>query len=279
MDNLRIDPTRAKINWQIHAPIPSERGNNETWGALIGHGAEHGIISRARGPARMLVDEGYESLWAPQAIGRGVMLIDPLLALATAAAVTDTVELGTAVLQVPLYHTSDLAHRVLSLHQLCGDRLSLGVGPGSTEHDFTAFGRDYSTRFRDFGAAMQQLRVPLASGKHGETDLTPWPTTRGGPRVLYGTWGAGVERAATAYDGWIASAHYRTPEEVVAALGRYREAGGKRAIVSTIQLPGGSDMGEVAQKLSWFAEAGFDDAVVFLLPGGPTPKEVRALVR
>ena len=126
---------------------------------------------------------------------------------------------------------------------------------------------------------MQQLRVTLASGKHGETDLTPWPTTRGGPRVLYGTWGVGVERAATAYDGWIASAHYRTPEEVVAALGRYREAGGKRAIVSTIQLPGGSDMGEVAQKLSWFAEAGFDDAVVFLLPGGPTPKEVRALVR
>ena len=42
--------------------------------------------------ARMLVDEGYESLWVPQAIGRGSMLIDPLLALSTAAAVTDRVE-------------------------------------------------------------------------------------------------------------------------------------------------------------------------------------------
>ena len=228
--------------------------------------------------ARMLVDEGYESLWVPQAIGRGSMLIDPLLALATAAAVTDDVELGTAVLQVPLYHPTDLAHRVLSLYQLCGNRLSLGVGPGSTEHDFVAFGREYSNRFRDFASAMQQLRVTLASGKYGETDLTPWPTTAGGPRLLYGTWGAGVERAAAEYDGWIASAHYRTPQEVVSALGRYREAGGKRAIVSTIQLPAGSDLGEAEQKLTLFSEAGFDDAVVFPLPGGPTPKEVRALV-
>jgi hypothetical protein len=64
----------------------------------------------------------------------------------------------------------------------------------------------------------------------------------------------------------------------VAALGRDREAGGKRAIVSTIQLPAGSDLRDVEQKLSLFSEAGFDDAIVFPLPGGPTPQEVRALV-
>lgn len=76
--------------------------------------------------AERLVAAGFESLWTPQVIGRGPLVPDPFVTLAAAAAVTTGVELGTATVQVPLHHPVDLAHRVLSLQALCGDRLTLG---------------------------------------------------------------------------------------------------------------------------------------------------------
>lgn len=228
--------------------------------------------------AKRYAGEGFDSLWMAQAIGRGFMIPDPFVALATAATATKDVELGTAILQLPLYQTTDLAHRILSLMQICGERLTLGVGAGSTEIDFLAFERDYAQRFKAFNSTLSTLRTLLAEGKNETGDLTPWKTTAGGPPLLLGSWGAGVERAAKNFDGWIASAHYRTPDQVVAALRQYRAVGGKRAIVSTIQLTADHDLGQTKDILHRFAEAGFDDAVVLLRPGGPRPAEVRALV-
>ena len=65
--------------------------------------------------ARRLTGEGFESLWIPQVIGRGFLVPDPFVTLAVAATATEGVEVGTATVQVPLYHPADLAHRVLSL--------------------------------------------------------------------------------------------------------------------------------------------------------------------
>ncbi len=126
---------------------------------------------------------------------------------------------------------------------------------------------------------MGELRRIFADGKLGEVDLSPWAAVRGGPPMLLGAWGGnGVERAAKSYSGWIASAAYRTPAEVIAALQRFRGAGGRRAIVSTIQLGASTDLGATRDVLGAFATAGFDDAVVMLMPGGPTAAHVRRLV-
>jgi alkanesulfonate monooxygenase SsuD/methylene tetrahydromethanopterin reductase-like flavin-dependent oxidoreductase (luciferase family) len=228
--------------------------------------------------ARTYAGEGFSSLWAAQAIGRGFMMTDPLLALTVAATVAGQLEIGTAVLQAPLYHPMDLAHRVFSLQQICGDRLVLGIGAGSTALDFAAVDRPYDTRFRDFDRAASDLRAILAEGRRGEANLSPWPAVRGGPPMFLGSWGRGVERAAREFDGWIASAHYRSTDEVCAAAARYRACGGGRCIVSTIQVGGDTDLGELRDKLGRFAEAGFDDAVVMILPGGPSPAAVRSLV-
>lgn len=247
-------------------------------GALLGPVVDASDPDALANQARLYVAEGFESLWSAQAIGRGAMYTDPFVALSVAAAVTEKVELGTAVVQVPLYHPADLAHRVLSLRQVAGDRLLLGVGAGSTQNDFDAFGRDYASRFQALNASVEVLRQLFEDGRAGETDLSPWPAVLGGLPLLLGSWGNGVARAAASYDGWIASAHYRTPEQVVDALGGYRAAGGKRAVVSTILLGAGTDLGETGDLLGRFAEAGFDDAVVMLLPGGPSAAEVRRLV-
>lgn len=250
-------------------------------GALLGPVLDTGPTELAD-QARALEAARFESLWTAQAIGRGFMITDPLIALAVAAAVTNTVELGTAIVQLPLYHPTDLAHRVLSLQQIAGSRLILGVGAGSTENDFDAFERDFRVRFREFDESLVELEVALETGANATAELSPWPSVVGGPAVYYGTWGAGVERAAREFSGWIASGHYRTPTELSDALQRYREACGDeagRAVVSTIQLPASRSLNEVADLLGRFDEMGFDDAVVMFLPGGVAPEEVRALVK
>lgn len=222
--------------------------------------------------ARRLVGAGFESLWTPQVIGRGFPVPDPFVTLAVAATATEGVEVGTATLQVPLHHPADLAHRILSLLSVCGDRLTLGVSPGSTEADYALFGRDYAARFRTFDENLARLRVLLDQGLD---DLGPDAAV---PPLLLGSWGAKVERAAREFDGWLASGYRRTPEEIIAAHGRFRAAGGRRAIVCAVPVSGRDDLGPVGEQLHRYAEAGFDDAVVLFQPGGPDPERVRALL-
>lgn len=247
-------------------------------GALLGPvtaPAEPDFLARQ---ARMLQAAGYSSLWSAQAIGRGFMITDPFVALSVAAAVTDRVELGTAVVQASLYHPADLAHRVLSLSQVAGDRLILGVGAGSTEADFRLYDRDYPKRFATFRGMLDPLRGFLQTGSHEGRSLSPWSPVLGRVKLFLGTWGKGVEEAARSFDGWIASGHYRTPPEVAEALQRYRAAGGGRAIVSTLILNADTDTGELRERLQAFAAAGFDDAVVMFQPGAPGIDVVRGLI-
>jgi alkanesulfonate monooxygenase SsuD/methylene tetrahydromethanopterin reductase-like flavin-dependent oxidoreductase (luciferase family) len=248
-------------------------------GALLGPILDAEAAHALPEQARALVGAGYESLWSAHAVGRGFMLTDPLIALTAAATVTEHVEIGTAVLQLPLYAPGDVAHRVFSLMQICGRRLLLGVGAGSTQKDFATVGASYAARFRTFSASLATLRELFADGRSGDVALTPWPAVAGGPPILLGSWGQGVEAAASEFDGWVASAAYRTTDQVIEALIRYRRSGGKRAIVSTIQLSGATDLGRLREQLERFAQSGFDDAVVMFLPGAPTPERVRALVR
>lgn len=152
------------------------------------------------------------------------------------------------------------------------------IGAGSTEQDTAAYGRSFDTRFKDFNTSLAVLREIFANGGYADGQLSPWPEVAGGPPVFFGTWGSGVERAARSFDGWIASGHYRSVDEVNTALQLYRAAGGGRAIVSTIQVGADTDLGELKTKLERFAAAGFDDAVVMLLPGAPSPAVIRKLV-
>lgn len=228
--------------------------------------------------SRRLVGAGFESLWIPQVVGRGFLVPDPFVALAVAATATEGVELGTATVQVPLHHPADLAHRVLSLLSVCGDRLTLGVSPGSTATDSAAYDRDHAARFRTFDENLARLRVLLAHGRDEHADLAPAATAAGGPPLLLGSWGAKVERAAREFDGWLASGHRRTPDQILAAHERFRAAGGRRAVVCAVPLSGRDDLGATGEALHRYAEAGFDDAVVLIGPGGPAPEEVRALL-
>ena len=100
-------------------------------------------IDRFVETGRKVEELGFSGLWVTDAFGRGSPTIDPLVLLGTLCGVTKTIELGTCVVQIPLRHPVEHAHRVQSLHMLSGGRLRFGVGSGSTKHDFDAVQADF----------------------------------------------------------------------------------------------------------------------------------------
>ena len=246
-------------------------------GALLPPTLANGDSRALAEASREIAGSGYAGIWTVQAAGRGSFLPDPLMALAVAANVTQDIELGTAILQVPLYGVVDLAHRLLSLEMTAGDRIRLGVGAGSTQTDFDAYERDYDARFRVFRESVGELRELLTTGRSTRLGVDLNYRPREPIPLLLGSWGKGAITAANDYDGWIASGAYRTPDEIAAALAVYRDHGGARALVSTIVI-NSDDVGLARDRLAAYAEMGVDDAIVMVIPGTLSLETVRGLV-
>jgi alkanesulfonate monooxygenase SsuD/methylene tetrahydromethanopterin reductase-like flavin-dependent oxidoreductase (luciferase family) len=247
--------------------------------------------------ARLVERLGFDSFWTFDAIGRGFILPDPLIAVSVAASVTQRLTVGTCILQVPLRRPVELAHRILTAHLLAGGRLLLGVGAGSTKADFDAVGVDFATRMLALDEALAVMR-PLWRGEQvGAANLTPWPAAVGGPPVLIGSWSGKhwITRAATDFDGWIASAAKTSYATLADGLRRYRDAGGKRAIVTNIaadlRQPDGAmpddapfhlrcNTRTAATRLQRLADLGFDDAVLVPVTHNEAAlTDLRALLR
>src|ERR1700686_3563291 len=109
------------------------------------------LMDRMADYARRLEARGFPGIWVGDSLGRGRPTLDPLIELSVLAAVTQRVELGISVLQIPLRNPIELAHRVQSVQALSGNRLRLGVGSGSTRADFELLGGGYEHRFRALG--------------------------------------------------------------------------------------------------------------------------------
>src|ERR1700704_2782435 len=116
------------------------------------------VLSRMTDYARRIEASVFPGIWVGDSLGRGRPTLDPLIELSVLAAVTERVELGISVLQLPLRHPIELAHRVQSLQALSGNRLQLGVGSGSTRDDFDLLGYDYATRFRTLRSSLEIMR-------------------------------------------------------------------------------------------------------------------------
>jgi len=242
--------------------------------------------------ARLVERLGFDHAWSFDAIGRGFIIPDPLIAVSVAAGVTSRIEVGTCILQVPLRRPVELAHRILTAHLICRGRLLLGVGAGSTKADFDAIGVPFETRLRDMDESLALMRRLWAGEKVGAAQLGPWPAALGGPNVLIGSWRGKewIPRAAKAFDGWIASGARSNFEAIAEGITRYREAGGTRAIVTNLvvdldaptkDVPDTEPFhmrcspAEAAARLRRLADLGYDDAV--LVPKVHTEAHLAAL--
>jgi natural product biosynthesis luciferase-like monooxygenase protein len=85
---------------------------------------------------------GFESVWpVEQHFNRNISILPcPSLLLATIAARTQTLRLGTAIVQLPLNHPLRVAEELATLDVLSGGRVECGVGRGANPTHFAAFG-------------------------------------------------------------------------------------------------------------------------------------------
>lgn len=246
--------------------------------------------------SRRVEAAGFASAWVFDSIGRGFLLPDPLATLAIAATVTTRIELGTGVLQVPLRHPVELAHRILTTHLVSGGRLRLGVGAGSTATDFAAIGIDFESRFRRLHDSLAVMRALWSGARVGAAELGTWPAAVGGPPVFIGSWAGSrwIERAAREFDGWIGSGARSNWRAVTEGIARFRALGGKRAILTNVHVrvedtasPDGPEdpcnlMGPkdvIRTRLRKIADLGYDDVVLVARRHDPAHlEELRALL-
>ncbi len=85
---------------------------------------------------------GFESAWTQEQILGAMPTLDPITTLTYAAACTESIRLGCAVLVTPLYSPIHLAKSLSSLDQLSRGRLEVGVGSGGRPRMFSAFAVD-----------------------------------------------------------------------------------------------------------------------------------------
>ncbi len=202
--------------------------------------------------------------------------LDPLVALATAAAVTERVLLGTGICLVAQREPIVTAKAIATLDRVSGGRFVFGVGFGWNEDELAHHGVAMGDRravARERVLTMQRLWAEDVAEFHGEVvDLSPswsWPkpVQRPGPPVLIG--GAPgpklFAQVAEYANGWmpIGGAGIRSalPDLHRACETLGRDPAGLRIVpFGTVPDPG---------KLEYYASMGIEEIVLRVPVGGP----------
>jgi probable F420-dependent oxidoreductase len=214
--------------------------------------------------ARRADELGYATLWTFQRLLVPVetplgpqyrSVADPLLPLAFAAAVTNRVRLGAAVVNMPFQPPPVLAKQFATLDVLSGGRAVAGLGLGWVPEEFESAGVPFDgrgARGEEYVAALRALWGPDPVKFEGryyrvpESSLEPKAVRDGGPPVLLGgSAPKALERCGRIADGWISSSHadpttMDRPIEAVRAAARAagRDETGLEFVVRGVVLVG-----------------------------------------
>jgi alkanesulfonate monooxygenase SsuD/methylene tetrahydromethanopterin reductase-like flavin-dependent oxidoreductase (luciferase family) len=145
---------------------------------------------------RRAEDLGFEGGWTvEQTVGPGPM-IAPMELLAYAAACTERLRLGVAVLITSLHDPLQLASIATAVDRLSLGRLDLGVAPGGGFRQFDAFGVDKSTFIASFTEGLDLMKAAWSDEPtvtfHGrfrtvdDVTVTPKPVQRPHPPLWFG---------------------------------------------------------------------------------------------
>jgi alkanesulfonate monooxygenase SsuD/methylene tetrahydromethanopterin reductase-like flavin-dependent oxidoreductase (luciferase family) len=199
---------------------------------------DNGVIDRITEFARQVEARGFPGIWIGDSLGRGRPTLDSLQVLTAIAAVTRRVELGVAVLQLPLRHPVELAQRVQSLQAMTNNRLTLGVGSGSTRDDFALLGYDYDRRFGTFKNDLEIMRRVWNGEPVNGGTLSTWPGCKGGPPILIGAWRSPrwITYAAREAQGWTPSGRFSSWEDLEHGMQIFRAAGGTNAVLANCSI-------------------------------------------
>ena len=139
-------------------------------------------------------------------------LVDPLVQLGAAAAVTSRIELATGIFILPLRHPLAVARSTCTVQDLAEGRFRFGLGFGWLEEEFDALGVPFGERVTRFEEGIEVLRAAWSSGevKHegrhfsiSGVQVTNRPTVV--PLMLGGNSERALRRAVRLGDGWFSS--------------------------------------------------------------------------
>jgi probable F420-dependent oxidoreductase len=102
---------------------------------------------------------GFESAWTGEQVIGTIPHLDPLATLTYAAACTERLRLGCAVLVTSLYSPVHLAKTISTLDQLSRGRLDVGVTTGGRFRMFSAFGVDPATFVARFTEGLRLMKA------------------------------------------------------------------------------------------------------------------------
>ena len=240
---------------------------------------------------------GFDSVWTtdhvlmpasmPEPYGH---LVESLIALTAAAAVTERVQLGTSIIVTPQREPVLLAKQLASIDAISGGRLILGAGVGWLEQEFSYLKADYINRGARFdeGLALARALWGGAGSFRGEFTaiddalFSPYPAAGGKlPVWIGGNSAQAIRRAATNADGWHPVG--LTPAELADGAAALRAQANGRAVTISLRTniellaPGEASKGynapghapsgsaaEIAGELRAYQQAGLEHAVLWL---------------
>jgi probable F420-dependent oxidoreductase len=254
--------------------------------------------------ARAMEERGFESLWVPEhthipsslrsaypASGGLVRayyeLMDPFLALNTAATVTSKLKVGTGIALITQRDPIVTAKMVSSIDQLSQGRFLFGVGNGWNQDEIENHGTAFESRHklaRERVEAMKAIWTEEEPEYHGEFvsfgKMKQWPKPFQKPHppiIVGGAFPYAARRAVRYGDGWIPRDDW-LDRDGIEVLDKFRamakEAGRDPASLSISTFRVRDDL----ERLKRYRDLGID-RVVFSLPADKDDKIMPILDR
>ena len=215
----------------------------------------------------------FDSVW-----GGGPVLpqfysetLDPVVAIADAAAGTNRIELGFGVALLPQRDIIQFAKSLVSLDALSGGRVHVGVGAGWLTEEMENHGTNPDTRFRRMRESVEALRQMMTQENaeyHGEIiDFDPihlLPKPPQCPKIHIAGSGPGALRRALAYgDGWIPITGRGNDDFAALAVEKdqAQQAAGREIELTVYNAPNDR------KALEEYQRAGIDRALMGVTPG------------
>ena len=279
VDSLPLSTLRIGAKLPNSGPLPQTIGIPAMARALEGAGFDSLWVSD-----HIVLPTSIDSCYPFAADGRATWpsdapYVEALVALALAAAVTERVTLGSAVIVLPLRNPVLFAKQVASIAGAVDGRFALGVGAGWLKEEFDALDVTFADRgprleewiglvrdcFTGRPAAHDSDRYHLPAGV---LVLPPPPGPI--PVLMGGHSPAALARGGRVADGWLGQQPLSAldPAEIASALAQMRESArgaGRdpatlRVVLRIVETTGRAD--ELAPQLPALVAAGVDEIIV-----------------
>lgn len=230
--------------------------------------------------ARHAEDVGLDSVFIGDHLVAPRPLLESVVTLATAAAVTEQIRVGFGVMVVPLRPVAWVAKQVATLQAVSRNRVILGVGAGGPMSLYGPEAWDaVSVPFAGRGGRLDdalELLPNLIAGRPTRlsgTELTLAPGVHPPPIWVGGMSDAAMRRAARHGDAWFPS--MLPPEKVGPAARRLADLAEAADQTRSYGVPAGTaaripiagDVSEAAERFAAYAEAGVAHLVLGTFAG------------